>query len=53
MERYAYAWFTLGFFAISFGLHWLFGWFAFVDEAHLRRESPAGIHTDPSYSSTA
>jgi len=33
MKRYAYAWITLGFFLISFGLHWLFGWFAFADEA--------------------
>jgi hypothetical protein len=33
MKRYAYAWITLGFFAVSLGLHWLFGWFTFVDEA--------------------
>lgn len=33
LKRYAYAWITLAFFAGSFGLHWLFGWFAFVDEA--------------------
>ena len=33
MKRYAYAWITLAFFAVSFFLHWLFGWFAFVDEA--------------------
>ena len=33
LKRYAYAWITLVFFAGSFGLHWLFGWFAFVDEA--------------------
>lgn len=33
MKRYAYAWITLGFFAVSLSLHWLFGWFTFVDEA--------------------
>lgn len=32
-KRYAYAWITLAFFAVSFGLHWLFGWLAYVDEA--------------------
>ena len=33
MKKYGYAWLTLGFFIISFGLHWTFGWSAFVDEA--------------------
>ena len=33
MKKYGYAWITLGFFLISFGLHWWFGWNAFVDEA--------------------
>ena len=33
LKKYAYAWITLGFFTVSFGLHWIFGWFAFVDEA--------------------
>jgi len=33
LKRYGYAWVTLIFFAVSIGLHWLFGWFAFVDEA--------------------
>lgn len=33
MRKYAYAWITLAFFAISFGLHWMFGWYAYVDEA--------------------
>lgn len=32
LKKYAYAWITLGFFAISFALHWGFGWFAFVEE---------------------
>ena len=30
--RYSYAWVTLGFFVISIVGHWLFGWFAYVDE---------------------
>ena len=33
MRRYAYGWITLGFFLISLGLHWLFGWHAYVEEA--------------------
>jgi len=33
MKKYAYGWLTLGFFLVSFGLHWTFGWFAFADEA--------------------
>jgi hypothetical protein len=34
MKRYAYAWITLAFFLVSIALHWLFGWYAFVDDAH-------------------
>jgi hypothetical protein len=30
--RYGYAWITAGFFLISLTGHWLFGWFAFVNE---------------------
>jgi hypothetical protein len=41
LKHYAYAWITLAFFAISFGLHWLFGWFAFVDEARDHGQSAA------------
>lgn len=33
MKKYAYAWITLAFFSVTFGLHWWFGWFAFADEA--------------------
>lgn len=40
MKKYAYAWITLGFFAVSFGLHWLFGWHAFVDEARSHGQTP-------------
>jgi hypothetical protein len=32
MRKYAYAWLTGGFFLISIVLHWVFGWFAYVDE---------------------
>ncbi len=31
-KRYGYAWVTLGFFLLSLVGHWLFGWFAYVDE---------------------
>jgi hypothetical protein len=40
MKKYGYAWITLGFFLISFGLHWAFGWGAFVDEAREHGQSP-------------
>ena len=40
MKKYAYAWITLGFFAVSVGLHWLLGWFTFVDEATEHGVSP-------------
>lgn len=32
-KKYAYAWITIGFFLVSFALHWLFGWHAYRDEA--------------------
>jgi hypothetical protein len=31
-KRYAYGWVTLGFFLISLVGHWVFGWFAYVNE---------------------
>jgi hypothetical protein len=31
-KRYAYGWVTLGFFVLSLVGHWLFGWFAYVNE---------------------
>ena len=40
MKRYAYLWITLLFFLVSFGLHWLFGWQAFVDEAIEHHSQP-------------
>ena len=39
-RRYAYAWLTLLFFAVSIALHWYFGWRSFVDEAHQHGQSP-------------
>lgn len=33
LRKYAYAWITLGFFLGALGLHWLFGWYAYQDEA--------------------
>ena len=32
LKRYAYGWITLAFFLVSIILHWLFGWFAYLDE---------------------
>jgi hypothetical protein len=40
MKRYAYAWITLAFFSISLALHWIFGWSAFVNEAHDHGQTP-------------
>ena len=33
LRKYAYAWLTLGFFLVSFVLHWFFGWRTFVADA--------------------
>ena len=32
IRKYSFAWVTLGFLAISLAGHWVFGWFAYVDE---------------------
>ena len=40
LKGYAYAWLTLGFFLVSFGLHWWFGWYAFQNEAAEHGQSP-------------
>ena len=40
LKGYAYAWITLAFFLVSLFLHWLFGWYAFVDEASQHGQSP-------------
>ncbi|MCE7887912.1 MAG: hypothetical protein DYH13_10485 [Alphaproteobacteria bacterium PRO2] len=34
LKRYGFAWVTLVLFSASLVLHWLFGWFAYVDEQH-------------------
>ncbi|HWX50719.1 MAG TPA: DUF6766 family protein [Roseomonas sp.] len=31
-KRYGFAWVTVGFFLISLVGHWIFGWFAYLDE---------------------
>ena len=38
LRKYSYAWITLLFFAVSFGLHWMFGWYAFEEEARTHGE---------------
>lgn len=40
MKRYAYAWITALFFLVSIVGHWVFGWYAFVDEATEHHQSP-------------
>jgi hypothetical protein len=40
MRRYAYGWITLIFFLVSIALHWLFGWYAFVNEATSHGQTP-------------
>ncbi|HET7817465.1 MAG TPA: DUF6766 family protein [Sphingomicrobium sp.] len=40
LKGYAYAWITLGFFLVSFALHWGFGWSAFASEAARHGETP-------------
>lgn len=32
-KKYAYAWITIAFFLISIVGHWIFGWYAFANEA--------------------
>lgn len=39
-RKYAYAWITLAFFLVSFGLHWWFGWQAFQDDAREHGSAP-------------
>ena len=37
-ERYGYLWATLAFFLVSLVGHWLFGWYAFVEEQQAHNE---------------
>ncbi|WP_211868348.1 DUF6766 family protein [Neoroseomonas terrae] len=39
-KRYAYAWITLAFFLVSFGLHWWFGWKAYLNDQAQHGASP-------------
>ena len=39
-KKYAYAWITIAFFLISIAGHWIFGWYAFVDEATEHGQQP-------------
>ena len=41
MKRYAYGWITALFFLVSIFGHWLFGWYAFVNEASEHGQNPA------------
>lgn len=40
MKRYAYGWITLAFFLVSILGHWVFGWFAYKDDAESHGEAP-------------
>ncbi|ATE66596.1 DUF6766 family protein [Rhizorhabdus dicambivorans] len=40
MKRYAYGWLTAIFFLVSIAGHWVFGWFAYVDEAAQHAQQP-------------
>ena len=40
LRKYAYAWLTLLFFAVSLGLHWYFGWQAFANDAAEHGQTP-------------
>jgi len=40
MKRYAYGWLTALFFLISIAGHWLFGWYAYLDEAAEHAQQP-------------
>jgi hypothetical protein len=39
-KKYAYAWITIGFFAVSLVGHWVFGWFAYANEATEHSQTP-------------
>jgi hypothetical protein len=39
-RRYAYAWITGAFFLITIAGHWIFGWFAYVDEQRQHQQPP-------------
>ncbi|KTD17132.1 DUF6766 family protein [Legionella jordanis] len=37
-RKYSYLWITLGLFLFSLAGHWIFSWFAYVDEQHSRHQ---------------
>lgn len=37
---YTYAWITVGFFVVSWTLHWIFGWYAFANDASEHGSNP-------------
>jgi len=39
-KKYSYAWLTILFFLVSLALHWLFGWYAYQDEATQHGQNP-------------
>jgi hypothetical protein len=39
LKKYSFAWVTIGFLILSIIGHWLFGWFAYVDEQQMH-EAP-------------
>lgn len=41
IRKYSFAWVTLGFLAVSLVGHWVFGWFAYVDDQNMHQ---APIH---------
>jgi hypothetical protein len=40
MKRYAYGWLTVLFFVVSIGGHWIFGWYAFLQDAAEHAQQP-------------
>ncbi|WP_423066966.1 DUF6766 family protein [Devosia sp. CN2-171] len=41
LKKFGFAWVTLGFLAISLAGHWVFGWFAYLDEQSALGASPS------------
>jgi hypothetical protein len=40
-KKYAYAWITIALFALSIAGHWIFGWYAYVNDAQSHGEQVA------------
>ncbi|CAN7620041.1 hypothetical protein LJR164_004586 [Phenylobacterium sp. LjRoot164] len=41
MKKYAYGWLTAIFFLVSIAGHWVFGWYAYLDEQSALHAAPA------------